>query len=567
MFERDAPPSMPPSPARLTRREWLWCAASAACLAVVLTWPVAANFSTAGRIDTGDGRFSIWNVSWVAHALTTNPSQLYHANIFYPYRNTLAFSEPNLVAGALAAPVWLLTRSPLAASNWVILCSFVLSFVAMFALVRRLTGNTAGAAVAAVHFAYAPYVLAHLPHVQLLMTFGLPLILLALHDFVDAPDGRRAVRFGALLALQGLACGYYGIFGGLIAGFGVLWFGAASGQWRDARYWMYAALAAAVAMALIAPFFAPYVAVQEAGFARTLEEARLHSADWRAYLVSPFWMHRWLVNLISATGSWREVLFPGLVPIVFTVVAVRRGLSSRRRRSLTMTPATIGFYLSLAALALWASFGPDAGFYTLLHEHMPFFSLLRAPARFGLLVTMALAILGGAGLASLERTLSSRTWRLVVVTVILFAVMRSTTGGLAVIPIGPLPRAYQRLASMPPGPVAEFPFWVDGSERHRHTEYMLWSTYHWQPLINGYSDHIPAEMFADMRRLATFPSAEAWRALRDHDARYVIFHWHMMTDVAAQWELAEAVRGPLQIHLRPVVDRPDIGLYEIVSWP
>jgi hypothetical protein len=549
-----------------TRREALLCIAAAWLLAVVLTWPIAARLATAGRLDTGDGRFSIWNVAWVAHALTTNPWQLYNANIFHPNENALAFSEANLFAGALAVPVWALTRSALAASNWTILCSFALSFMAMYALVRRLTGSRSGAALAALHFAYAPFVLAHIPHVQLLMTFGLPTVLLKLHDFVGQPGWRAAFWLGAAMALQGLACGYYGIFGGLIAGFGVVWFGIAARRWRDWRYWTMAASAAAVALLLIGPFFAPYVAVQEAGFERTLDEARMYSAGWRSYLVSPLWNHRWIVNLIRETGMWREVLFPGLLPLVFTGVAVARGLAARGSSPVPMSRRVIGFYLALAGLGLWASLGPDAGLYLALHETMPFFSMLRAPARFGLIVTMALAILGGAGFASLERILSGRTRRLAIAGVLLLAVARSSVGGLALTEIRPVPLAYARLASLPRGAVAEFPFWASSADRHRHTEYMLWSTYHWQPLINGYSDHIPADWFEDLPRLAAFPSDDAWRALRDRGARYVVVHWHAIDDAGKQ-TLAEAIRGPLLQHLRPVVDEPDITLYEIVSWP
>ena len=51
-------------------------------------------------------------MSWVAHALTTNPLGVFDANIFYPHRHTLAFSEANLGAGALGAPVWALTQEP-----------------------------------------------------------------------------------------------------------------------------------------------------------------------------------------------------------------------------------------------------------------------------------------------------------------------------------------------------------------------------------------------------------------------------------------------------------------------
>ena len=41
------------------------------------------------------------------------------------------------------------------------------------------------------------------------------------------------------------------------------------------------------------------------------------------------------------------------------------------------------FYVVIAVLTFWLSFGPKAGLYTLFYEIVPAFSFLRAPARFG----------------------------------------------------------------------------------------------------------------------------------------------------------------------------------------
>src|SRR5262245_57420947 len=79
---------------------------AALLLAILMTWPLAAGFGSLGKVrsDDADGMFAIWNVSWVAHALTSTPSELYDANIFYPHRRSLAFSESNIVAGVIGIP-------------------------------------------------------------------------------------------------------------------------------------------------------------------------------------------------------------------------------------------------------------------------------------------------------------------------------------------------------------------------------------------------------------------------------------------------------------------------------
>ena len=78
---------------------------------------MAARLGSAGRVDSGDGRHGVWNVAWVAHALTTNPASLFDANIFSPHKQTLAYSEANIIAGIVAAPVWVATKNPYASYN------------------------------------------------------------------------------------------------------------------------------------------------------------------------------------------------------------------------------------------------------------------------------------------------------------------------------------------------------------------------------------------------------------------------------------------------------------------
>ena len=71
------------------------------------------------------------------------------------------------------------------------------------------------------------------------------------------------------------------------------------------------------------------------------------------------------------------------------------------------------------------------------------------------------------------------------------------------------------LARLPRGAVAEFPFYERRIDFHIHTIYMVNSTRHWQPLLNGYSDYIPPDFRTLAVTLASFPSR---RELRGHEA-------------------------------------------------
>ncbi|HEX4346934.1 MAG TPA: hypothetical protein VHZ73_05140, partial [Vicinamibacterales bacterium] len=147
-----------------------------AVLACVATWPLALHpRSLVYEIAVNfDAQFSVWNVAWVARALLSDPLHVFNANIFYPHSWTLAYSEANLGAGALAAPVYWLTKNPYAAHNAVVLLSFALSGTGAYLLARHISLDRRAAAVAGICFAFCPHIFGHLPHIQLLMDAGLP---------------------------------------------------------------------------------------------------------------------------------------------------------------------------------------------------------------------------------------------------------------------------------------------------------------------------------------------------------------------------------------------------------
>ena len=53
------------------------------------------------RVDNGDYSLNVWAVDWVARTLPTDPTHLFDANIFYPARLTLAYSEPLILQARL----------------------------------------------------------------------------------------------------------------------------------------------------------------------------------------------------------------------------------------------------------------------------------------------------------------------------------------------------------------------------------------------------------------------------------------------------------------------------------
>jgi hypothetical protein len=549
---------------RARRALLLVVAASAA--AILMTWPLASGLDRLGRTaNSGDARVSVWNVAWVAHALLTDPADLFDANIFHPHKNALAFSEANLVAGVIALPAWGLTGNAETAHNVVVLFSFAATVVTMWLTARRLTGDGWAAATAAVLFAFCPFLFSHTAHIQLLMAAGLPLALLMMHRLADAPTLARGAWLGLVLAIQALACAYYGIFAGFMVAYLTLFFAASRGLWRSRPYWTAVIAALALSVLLVAPAFAHYLQLQsDTGFGRSLDDAGMYSAYWRSYLASAAHAHNWMLAIIK---DWNhEVLFPGFLAIILGVA----GMAAMARRPegggrLAGDRETLVLYGSLGAFALWASLGPRAGLYSWLYQVVPVFSLLRAPGRTGLLVALILALFAAFGVRALRRRFPGPASRFVAGACCAAALLE-----LSAVPFDwrearPISPAYDVLARMPRGAVAEFPFYDRRIDFHLHTIYMVNSTRHWQPLVNGYSDYIPPDFRTLAVTLASFPSPESFAALRQRRARYLVIHRDLYgLQTAAQ---IESRLTPYLPYLRDIASDDRVRIFEIVSWP
>jgi hypothetical protein len=281
---------------------------------------------------------------------------------------------------------------------------------------------------------------------------------------------------------------------------------------------------------------------------------------WQSYAASAAWAHRWVLPCL---GSWGEVLYPGTVATVLGLTGLA-GLAGWRRIGGDRPGRDhVAFYGTIVVVAFWSSLGPDAGLYAWLHNAVPVFSWLRAPSRLGLVVVLALAVLGGFALSALL----ARARHAALVSALLVVV---TMADLLVAPLvlfeaKPVAPAYASLRKWPYGPVAEFPFFYLRTDFPRHSEYMLNSTSHWRPLINGYSDFIPPEFRAMVIPLSSFPNPESFAILKQLRAQYVIFHLDLY-DRRAVVEVKARIEQ-YRDYLRPMRQEDPVWLFQIVAWP
>src|SRR5215475_14639545 len=96
-------------------------------LAILHTWPLASAPGTLSRNDNGDFILHEWIMAWVSHQVVTNPLHLFDANIFYPERYTLAYSDHLFVQSMMGAPLLWFGASPVLVLNLVLMAGFALT--------------------------------------------------------------------------------------------------------------------------------------------------------------------------------------------------------------------------------------------------------------------------------------------------------------------------------------------------------------------------------------------------------------------------------------------------------
>jgi hypothetical protein len=480
-------------------------------LTVGLTWPQALR--PASVPDHMDSYFNMWRLAWIAHQLPLDPRHLFDANIFHPLPLTLAFSDAILLQGLLAAP-WIWAGVPVVfVSTALALGSFVACGMGVFLLTRDLTADAPAAVVAGLVFAFAPFRFDHYAHLELLWAQWMPLTLWMLHRVWRHGRLADGLWSGACFALQGLSCIYYTVFfaaalGGMMP---LLWLDATPAQRRRAVRPLVAGLL--LAGAVLVAYMAPYRSARALVGERDDGSVKLFSAG-PAHYAAPMPTSVIYGASTAALGRHEKRLFPGVIAIALVGVALWPPIARRRLA-----------YILLVALAVDGTLGHRGFVVPWLREHAALFRGLRVPARFGHLVLLGVSVLAGFGLARLRASLSTRRARLArMLPLVAGAVLtlEYLMWPMTLVPVQTAPdEASLWLRSQPPGVLADLPLPRVPSDLPGESLVGYRSTFHWRPMLNGYSGYTPATYLALWHPLASFPSPAAMTALRVRGVRYV----------------------------------------------
>jgi hypothetical protein len=287
---------------------------------------------------------------------------------------------------------------------------------------------------------------------------------------------------------------------------------------------------------------------------------------------------RWRAWLIAASSALAVIYAVAtVVAVVFRRVTIDLWLFEARLGNVTqlllraaaasvlllaLSPATRrraraffrsqGWFAAAFVTAAWLSLGPAprvlgrpldlASPYRLLWDYLPGFEGLRVPARFAMIATLMLAVLGGYGAAAIARRPRGRIAVMILAVAFLleagatpFVVNGATPVRGFNTPEARLytgrhtPAVYAAVANTPSTAVlAELPL----GQTDFDLRAMFYSTTHWRRLVNGYSGFFPPHYRRAAVAIGELPrhARVSFETLRDLGTTHVIVHERAFLD-------------------------------------
>lgn len=325
------------------------------------------------------GRLPLWNpYAYGGHPFLADPQSA----IFYPLSLLTVWLALIVTGGSF----------PFIALEWEVIAHIFLASAFTYAYVRHLTGSRPAGCIAGLTFAYSGYLTGYPPlQLAILETdIWLPFILLLLHKALTASLGPSSsvLRPLSLVLCAGLALGVAILAGHpqsaiYVAYMAVLYFAFLA--WPQRHAWRRL-------LVLLGVFLLTAFGLAAAQWLPSLEYMRLSIRATSSYewIARGFPLRNVVQMLIPGQVSLWSPLYVGILPLLCIGVA------------LALRPARmVIFWAMVALIALLLSFGRHTFIYTLFYLFVPGFQLFQSQERAAFIVSFALAVLTGYGMAAL----------------------------------------------------------------------------------------------------------------------------------------------------------------------
>ena len=500
-------------------------------------------------------------LEWGRHALLTTHSSIFDWTAGFPLTNTLAVTENLLGWQIFYLPLRAIGFGIPAAYNILILLSLVISGLGAALLARRLGASRSGGAVAGLVFAYGPFHLSHILHLQTLAVCWIPFAILFLDCYLESRSPRDAIGLAASVVMAVLSSIYLAVFLPLVLPlYAILCW--VFGRYRFESRALGGVLATGLfAGAVLTPILSHYLHFSsDVGYVHDARTLANFSMELAAPLRVPDWVEVWswspLIRRATGTAALSyTAAFPGIIALalaIYAIVAFRREKKNRAVIWILVSLAVICFLLALGPILKPVNVNPSrfGGSLPMPGKIWLVIPGIRWPMRIFFFAWLAGAILCGLGLTALERKTNPGWSRIVPMVAIALVVLESWPArwfaGRSVVAENPmsLSDAYPFLASEANrGGVVEIPT-TDrtGWRTPFSTRYIYASSAHLRRVVALHGSVTPPITDSLLRAANGLPDSSSMKILSDHGVSRVVIHRQLMTRDSSE-TLVSAIRN------------------------
>ncbi len=508
-------------------------------ITIAITYPLIFYLSSYS-FGKGDELLITWILNWNIHALLTNPLHIFDANIFYPYIQTLSFSEPFFTSSILALIPTLLLKDPMIAYNINVIFSLTLLGFSTYCLVYYLTKNRASSFISGLLVMFSPFTLGRLFQLQVVSIQWIPLSILFFIKFLKDGKTKDLILVSLFFLLQvgnSFLPGYF-----LVLCYGVI-FGTYFFSKRNIlqKFLSGKIIVIIIATTLMAILLGlPYFKTSKTfHYVRDIRDT-IHFANRPEYTFYPNGRTRLEQVLLKTiykndNGPYRYDGYWGLPLIILFILSSIAFIGIKREKKLFPTIflfiEIFSFILSLGPAFQWGGKVIKHPFiiplpYAVLYYLIPGFNGIRNSARWEMLTVFAASVFIGLLLSELLK----KKHRLFIVLIVvgILAEINFPFKYVQLPTIKEFSKVYTYINSLPKDiAIIELPIFSWDVQPYSNVEFMreYFSTIHFRKMVNGYSGFSPKEWEQNTKFLTKeFPNTKTIEYLKQIKVNYIILH-------------------------------------------
>ena len=507
-----------------------------------LTFPLALHFKdyTPGNVDE---LYITWILNWDIHTLTTNISNLFDGNIYYPYSYSIAYSDLHLSSAIIGLLPVVLTQEPLTAYTVNLFLSFALLGFTMYLLVYFLTSDFWSSTTSGMIFGFSTYLLPKLGHLQVLTCYWIALSVLCHLLYIKSGKFRYfllTLFFFYLQFVNSFQPAYFLVFCLItISVYEVVTKRKTLPLFINKRTVTAVIIVLLISLPIIYPYY--YTSLSQ-GYTRDIREA-IHTANRPEHFFLNYgrsYIGPILYSLLYKNpGPFLYDGYRGFMSIILTFLVILYSLFKWKKPK----PAYFSLFTSIALASYIISLGPAFQLggkvikepfmiplpYALLYYLAPGFQGFRNSGRWEMYEIFAFCVAIGILLAFLLKT--KKILRIVINAIFCAAVLLEFTFPIKYMTVPTsknIPNVYNFIALTNKNSViAEFPIYNWNMSPYASDEELriYYSTYHFRKTINGGGGFSPFPWQKTIEELASsFPNAKAITQLKKLKINYIIVH-------------------------------------------